>query len=244
MAINKLISIRVPVFEALEDMGIDHGKNIPVITRWAASAERSIGSYYSYKRKIDVIKVCKFRAELPCDAMYVQRVLLGDYGKDSADLFNYVCSVARAINVTQTDTFLVIDKPENSRDVLLSPIRWEVQDNHIVLNENYDDQYLTIQYIGLQTDLDGFPMVLENHTEAIVNYILYRFARRSRFSREQKMELGDVKMLKDEWEASMLDARADDSATSESDRQAIVALLHDPLSGIGMEVGMHNRFDY
>lgn len=244
MGVNKLISIRVPVLEALGDMGIDHGKNITDFTRWAVRAEKAIGSYYSYKRKIAVITVSKFRAELPCDAVYVQRVLLGDYGCDSADLFNYVCTITRAINVSQTDTFLIIDKPEDASEVLVSPIKWEIQNNCIVLNDNYDNQKITVQYLGLEIDNDGFPMVLEGHVDAIVEYIMYRFARRSRFSREQKMELGDVRDLKLSWNELMLEARADDAILSESDRQEIVAMLHDPLSGIGLEVGMNDRDDY
>jgi hypothetical protein len=238
---NKLINIKVPVLHALDDMGIDHGKNIPDFIRWAATAENEIGSARSLKKQIVVLTVDKYRAELPCGAKYVQRVLLGDYGCNCYDLFDYLCQFSRSISFKQTDTFLVVDNPGGGRDVSICPVSWDVQDNHIILNGNYDKQKITIQYLGLQTDEEGFPLVCENHVEAIIEYIMYRYAKRSRFT-ANKMDASDVNTFMKLWGTLAAEARAVDEELSESDRDAVSRMLNDPISGgYGMEVNMHNR---
>lgn len=244
MAVNKLVSIKVPVLEALGDMGIDHAKNTADFIRWAARAEKEIGSYYSLKKLITVLTVDKYRTEMPCEAQYVQRVLLGDFGCNSYDLFDYICQGNKSISFKQTDTFLVVDNPGQGRDVMISPIKWEVQDNHIIFNQNYDKQKVTVQYLGLQTDAEGFPLVCENHIEAIIEYIMYRYAKRSRFT-ANKMDASDVDRFLRLWSTLAAEARAVDAEISESDRDSIVAMLNDPISGgYGMEVNMYNRNDY
>lgn len=244
MGVNKLISIKQPILEALGDMGIDHGKNIVDLTRWAVRAEKMIGSYYSYKKLIKVLTVDKYRAELPCEAIAVQRVLLGDYGCDVYDLFNQTVTVQKALSLTNESTFLVIDAEPGNTNIEVGFIKWEIQDNHIILNADYDAQKLTIQYLGLETDEDGFPKVIEGHQEAIIEYIMYRYAKRSRFGPGPKMDFQEVEMFKREWSNLCADARAEDARLSESEHMEIVSMISDPLIGYGLEVGMSNRFDY
>lgn len=242
MSINKLISIKVPVLEALGDMGIDHAKDVPSFTRWAARAEREIGSYFSLKRKVKALVVDKYRAEIPCDATNIQRVLIGDYESQFVDLFNVVLTGVGAYTFKQHDTFLVVDNPGAGKTVQLAAFQWEVQDNHVVLNANYDKQKITIQYLGFDIDTDGFPFVCENHIEAIIEYIMYRYAKRSRFS-PTKMDMGDVADLRRQWGILAAEARAVDNEISEGDRNEMLSTLHDPFSGYGMDI-LYNHSDF
>ncbi|MCC7514544.1 MAG: hypothetical protein IT212_07610 [Bacteroidia bacterium] len=185
--------------------------------------------------------VDKYRVEIPCEAMYIQKVLLGDYSKDVADiLFDSYCTTAYNTSFTATDTFLVVDNPGAGREVTFGGLRWEIQDNHIVFSGMYDKQKVTVQYLGVEKDQDGLPKVGENHTEAIVAYIMYRYAQRSRFT-PNKMDLGDLQMLKRDWGVLASEARAMDDQPSESDHNEMVALLHNSFSGFGFDVNMHNR---
>jgi hypothetical protein len=245
MAVNKLISIKVPVLEALQDMGIDHAKYIPDFIRWAARAENIIGSYYSYRRKIKRIKVDKYRAELPCDAKFVQRIVLGDHECKTYDLYNTICGMTQQLNFQEDSNtgFVVVDKPDGQIDLQFGHFKWEVQDNHIILSADYDKQYITVQYLGLQEDSEGLPMVMENHIEAIVDFIMLRVAKRSRFS-PQKMDLGDVQMLERSFRDNASAARSDDAEISEADRDEIVAMITDPLSGYGMQVQFDDGYLY
>ena len=240
---NKLLSIKIPVSNALEDMGIDIAKDIPTFTRWATDAEKSIGSYYSLCKKIEVIKVKHCSAKVPCDAAFIQMVLLGNFGCDCWDLFTRCTQNFDTLTAAVSDTFLIIDSPGTDNGVVLGGPKWEVQGGNIVFTRDYDNQYITIQYLGLKTDEDGFVLVGENHVEAIVNYIMYKYAVRSRFSPD-KMDHGDKAFFWREWMRLSSSARADDGQLSDSDRQEIVSMIHDPYIGYGLEVGMNNKNDY
>src|SRR5690348_6473167 len=102
--VNNLVSIKVPVMNAFQDMGIDIGKDIPVFTRWAIECETGyIDSYYSYRKKIAVATINHCTAEVPQDAVFVQKILLGDHGCECDDLFLRCNNTG--LNITSTDTF-------------------------------------------------------------------------------------------------------------------------------------------
>jgi len=139
--------------------------------------------------------------------------------------------------------FLVVDVPETggSTRIGIGP-RYEVQDNCIVFKSDFNGDDITVEYLGLVEDDDGFVMVGENHIEAIVAYIMFKYAARSRFSPD-KMTVQDRQLLLLEYENLVTGARADDSELTESERQEIVNMLHDPFSGYGLETGMFNNND-
>lgn len=233
---NKLISIKVPVLNALQDMGIDMAKDVPAFTRWASQAEKEIGSFYSLRRKRAVLTIKGCTAELPCDATFVQRVLLGDFGCDCDDLFSTILNLGSAtISANTQDSFIVVNAPSDDipTSFAYSGIRWEVQQNKLVFSSNREGQKVTIQYLGFETDEDGLPKVGENHIEAIVEYIMYKYSIRSRFS-PIKMDHSDVQMHWREWMRLCSHARADDAELSETDRMQIVAMIHDPWIGYGI----------
>lgn len=256
MGINKLISVKVPVLNAIQDMGIDITKDVPTFTRWAVWAEKhGIGSYYSLQRKRAVLKVNGCVAELPCEASFVQGVLLGDFGCDCGDLFSMCFNSFGIVGAATTDTFLIIDRPDTNQQVSILGIKWEVQNNKLIFKQNLNalnvnstttvpqittPQKVTIQYLGIETDKDGFPMVVEGHQEAIAAYIGYMFCKRSRFS-PVKMDHGDLQWHWREWMRLASEARASDAELSDTDRQEIAAMISDPYIGRGMEVGMHGR---
>lgn len=246
MSINKLITIKDAINDAFEDIGIDTTFQMPIFMRWATRAEKEIHSYYGWVKKHKVLTFTGCTVKLPIDAMRVQYVLMGDHGCECTDLISSVSrwasssvSVANT-TVSQNEVFLVIDKADDSFGC--SGIYYEIQDNSLVFRNNYEEQQVTIQYLGLNEDCDGFLMVGENHIDAINYYIKYRYATRSRFS-PVKMELGDVMYFKKEWERLCKEARADDAIPSEPERAAIVAMLHDPYVGWGLNVGMTSNND-
>lgn len=242
MSVNKMLSIKVPVLNAFQDMGIDLAKDIPTFTRWASEAEKQIGSYYSFKKKHAVLTIKGCTTELPCEASFVQRVLLGDFGCDCEDLFGRILNLSPSVISDNTQSgFIVLNVENNDLPTCsFSGIRWEVQQNKLVFDSNRDGEKITIQYLGFEVDADGLPMVGENHVEAIVEYIMYKYCTRSRFS-PIKMDHTDVQMHWKEWHRLCSHARAEDAQLSETDRLQIVAMIHDPYVGYGLEVGMYGR---
>ncbi len=241
MSINKLISIHDSVFNAQKDMGIDTTADVPTLTRWAVEAEREIGSYYGWKKQNAVLTGVGCIAYLPCQAMRVQYVIMGDHGCDCGDLVRSVSTFASNVSATVNDTFFVVDKP--TEEFMCGGINWEVQNNKLVFQGSVDGQKLTIQYLGYELDCDGFPMVNENHIVAISNYIKWKFAERSRFS-PIKMDHADIAYMQRRWVEEKLMARAEDSQISETDREQIVSMLHDPYIGFGLNCGMHTAGGY
>lgn len=239
MAINKLISIKIPVLHAADDMGIDLTRDKPTFTKWAVRAEKDIGSYYSYKRKRYVLDIVGCHAELPSCAAYLKAAVLGDHGCECDELFSSLYLWASTITAGASDVFLLVDKPDPN-DFCVGNISWEVQDNNVVFNRNLDGQKVTVECLCLEEDCDGFAMVNENHVPAIIEFIMWRFAVRSRFS-QNKMDHGDVKYHENEYFRLCSDARAEDNTLTDSQRAEIVAMLHDPFSGYGLEIGSLNN---
>jgi len=243
MAINKLISVKEAILESFEDMGVDITRDKPTFTMWAVRAEKDIGSYYSYKKQIKVITASNCTAKLPVNAAYLKMVVMGDHGCNCDALFNSLssCGCGGTFGTfSPTDVFLVIDPVVDGNGTASfggcgNP--WEVQGGNIVFGKSIDGQKITVQYLGLQEDSEGFVMVSENHKPAIIEYIKWKFAERSRFS-PLKMELGDIAMHKQEYFRLVSDARAMDGEMTESDRAQTLSLLHDPFSGWGLSIGM------
>lgn len=237
MAINKLVSIKIPILQAAQDMGIDITRDKPTFAMWAVRAEKDIGSYYSYKRQRAVLTIKGCTAELPACAAFLKTAVLGDHGCDCGTLFGNLYTWASTINVASNQVFLLIDKPDQN-EFCLGGISWEVQDNSLLFSKNLDGQKVTVEYLGLEEDCDGFVMCNENHIPAIIEYIMWKFAVRSRFS-QNKMDYIDVKEHKAEYFRLASDSRAMDSKLTDAERAEIVSMLSDPYTGIGLSIGIN-----
>ena len=237
MSIKKKVSIKLAVHNLLEDVAMEDTRKLPVIKRWAVEADRDIGSYYSYKKKICVLDVCDCRAELPCDAVAVLALVIGDRGCECGSLFQGLHSyfTSQAISNFQMGTFYVVDGVSQGFGCL--PFGWEIQNNNIVFNQNMNEKKVTIQYLGMEEDEEGFPLVNENHLTAISAYIEWRLAKQTRWKAAHGgnvvSELA-IKELQRQWAQRCRQARADDGELSETDRRDIVRMVNNAMSGIGI----------
>jgi len=241
MSINRLVSIDNVIVNLMDDLALDHTKFRPMFTNWAVLAEKKIGSFYSYKKKHAVLDIKGCTAELPCDAVYLQIALLGDFGCDCSDLFNRFCSFAGSVNVQAGNidsvSFLVVDLPagwtSESGNYGYGYLDNQVQGNQIIFRRNLNRQKVTIQYIGLETDINGIPLVGENHLEAIGEFCLYKFHRRRVKS---GIDIGVYRDHKNEFERLVACARGDDAELNETQQENIVSMLHDPFIGRGLKL--------
>lgn len=237
MSINKLVSINNVIVNLIDDLGLNHNKYKAMFTNWAVTAEKSIGSFYQYKRKYAVLNITGCTAELPQDAAFLQIAILGDYGCECGDLFNQTCyglNLNRAFvngNINLAN-FLVVDKPSGDT-AGYGMVGFHVQDNNLIFDCNRDGQKVTLQYLGLELDCDGIPLVGENHLEAILEYCMWKFRRRNIRS---GIDLGLARDHENRWKEYVCRARGDDAELSESDRQRIVDMLHDPYIGRGLQL--------
>jgi hypothetical protein len=248
MSINKLISIKNPIVDAMDFVGIDHDKHIPLFTRFATLAEKEIGSWYQYVQKREVLDIKDCVACLPNDAVYIDVAILGDLGCECGDLNAYLCN--GGINLpssygTAENSFLVVDIGDAANGGSLRGfVNFQIQNNKMIFENNLDGQKITIQYLTYETDCDGFTMVGENHVNAIRWYIIWMYYFRK--SGINSLEYGKMNKAEQEWNRECAHARAQDAELTPSERRKIVAMYHNPYSGISLNTGMYttlgNRF--
>ena len=92
MSINKLISIKNPIINAIDLAGLDHNKHLPMFMTWAYEAEKEIGSYYQYERQWAILDICNGLAELPDNCVKVEGAILGSHSENVGSIFSKVFS--------------------------------------------------------------------------------------------------------------------------------------------------------
>lgn len=238
---KKLVSIKHVLTDLMDEMELDHTKYKPMFVSWAMKAERKISSWYQYKRKIAVLTIKGCHADLPCDAMILEIALLGDHGCDCFDLFSRIGINSAPSQASSEDSFLIVDLPsslDGQSNYLSNHIPYHVQDNKLIFPSNLNGQSITVQYRGVELDEDEIPKVMESHVEAITEYIMYKYVRRSAKS---GIDIGKYRDHQREWERLAACARADDSEPTEAERQQIAGMLNNPLSGRGFYLQHYNR---
>jgi hypothetical protein len=250
MSQNKLVSVKNVIVDLMDDLALDHKSYTPMFTNWAIRAEKKIGSYYQYKKKHAVLEIKGCHAELPCDCVYLQIGIMGDLGDCCTDIFDRTCgSLLRGTSMdatfANTGGFLVVDIGTFATDQTINPafgfVQYEVQDNKIIFLNNYDGQSITIQYLGMEVDCDGIPLIGENHIEAIGQYCMWKFRMRRVRS---GIDIGLYRDHKAEWERLCANARAEDAIPSDSDYRMITELVNDPHAGKSLWLGMHTTNGY
>jgi hypothetical protein len=241
MSINKLISIRNPIINAIDLLGLDHVQDMPIFTTWAIDAENKIGSYYQWVRKRVVLDIHNCTVCLPADAKSIQKAILGDVGCACDDLTSSRCDLlfnntGTFVNSNTSGSFLIVDLGSDFEDFIGS-VPYTIQDNKLLLNQCLDGQKITVQYLGYKTDCDGFLEIGQNHVDAIKWYIIWLYWYRKR--NLSPMEQGKMNTARQEWERNCANARATDSEPSESEKLEMNAMLHDPLVGYGLNLGMN-----
>lgn len=243
MAINKLISIKVPIMDAMELCGTENAKDEMVFTRWGELAEKEIGSRFQFVKKIAVLDIENCAACLPNDAAYLQRALLGNYGCDCTDLFYKWCSAVSVETSTLSSSsvppsFLVVDAESTGWTTFNNVVDCLIQNNKLMFFQNLDGQKVTVQYLAYETDCDGLYKVGQNHVRAITYYICWMYFMRKKHKSNDDFAM--VNKYEAMWERECGNARATDNILTEGQRRDIANQLSDPLAGRGLATGMVN----
>ena len=237
MSINRLISIKNPIIDALDMVGADRSVDMPIFTTWAIQAEKEIFSTPPLKRTRAVLDIVGCRAEIPCCVSVLEGAIMGDHGCDCGDLFNRYCLGNIFIADGTPSGMLIVDYDSSVEGGFTGYLAYQIQDNHIVFRNNMDGKKVTIQYKGYQEDEDGFIMISENHVRAITEYILWKYGVRSEYTQKQ-LSMQSTMLHKQEWFRLCKHSRALDNMLNDSERAEINDLVNDPYKGRGFWVGM------
>ena len=240
MSQNKLISIKNPIIDAMDMCGADHIKDFPVFMNWAINAEKQIASRYQFVRKNVVLDIVNCTACLPDDTAFVQIALLGDYGCDCDNLMLRTCSTVPMASTTlntgsNVTSFLIVDVG-SAQSSAYNLINYEIQDNKLLFDKSHDGEKITVQYFGYEKDCDGFLKISENHVNALMSFICYKYFIRKK--RKSNDDFFSVNHYKAEWHRECANARALDNQLTAAMRQNISNAIHDPYAGISLSQGM------
>lgn len=244
MSVNKLISVRTPIIDAQELLGIDHDKDIPFMTRLAVQAEKQIDSFYQYERTKALLDIKDCVACLPNDCIYVEVGLMGNHIENCDNLLQQWCgtSLNDVTNVNSNGLFLVVDVSGNQDGTFsFGQVPFSVQNNKLLFNRSMCGDQITIQYLRYKVDCDGVMEVCENHVEAIKWYIVWHYSLRLMSTNPKANYIGNnlMNLAMSEWNRNCRHARALDAELTPSERAGIVYNYHNPWSGRGMWQGMN-----
>ncbi len=238
---NAKVSLMNAINLVLDDVGSENTNDIPVLKVWAINADRRIGAKQDWKKQIHVLDAEGCIVELPTGVVWVRGLILGDAGCDCGVSFDFAFNqlnlnfIDKQTGVETTSGFLAIDL-ESSSEPSCSTVRWEVQNNSIILDNDFDGQKVTVQVLQYELDANGVPLINENNVEAVAQYLEYKLMKRSRWAkgRSDKFSRADINDSLNEWHRLCSDARATTSRPSTSERAEIAQMVNDPLSGHGM----------
>jgi len=237
---TKKISIKSCVTEAVDVTDPTILNIMPTLMRWGVRADQKIGSYSNYITKIGILTVSNCKADIPCDAVLIKHILLGDYGCD-CDLFNSNNLLVNTdeFDISQGD--LVYTHAYYWSDlygVCISDIPWSIEGDCIKLDTNYDGTDITVQYLAYETDDEGYPVVNESHRDAIKYYIMTQLDEREEWALKRKGQLNNAFFSSAEriirkYKKAVRYARAQDGEPSETQKWEIAELINNPLTGYG-----------
>ena len=241
MSINKLVSVKNPIIDAQDYLGIDHDKDIPFFMKLATTAEKQIGSYYQYERTKKALPIVNCVACLPNDAVLVEVAVLGDLGEDCDNLLARYCGGTGSNSVTDVNSnglFLVVDlSPNSDTSINFGLVDYEIQNNKIIFSTSKDGQSVTVQYIKFKTDCEGFIEVGENHVDAIREYIIWQYTRRQR--QKNYIDRDMMALAEREWNRLCRHARAEDNRLTASQHADFSRQWNNPRSGKGLWQGAY-----
>jgi hypothetical protein len=239
MSINKLVSIKNPIINALDLAALDHDKHLPLFMTWAYQAEEEIGSYYQFERQWACLDICGCVATLPDNAIKLEGAIMGEHGVDCGNIFNTVFSNKTFSSLTGDNSFLVVDVNDVNTTSNCGMVPFHCQDNKLIFDNCLKQDKITIQYLGYKLDCDGFMEIGQNHVEAITHHILYKWCMRKR--KKGGADLQEMQWHYREWDRLCAHSRALDADLSISDREEIADMYHNPYSGRGLYVGMNRN---
>lgn len=239
MSINKLISIKNPIVDAMTELDVDHDKMQDKFTLWAVRAEQQIDSFYQYERNKTVLEIKDCVAILPKNCVLIEAAILGSHVENCNSLINSCLGVTtnNVTNFGSNGTFLAIDitgTPGTTNS--FGRVNFSIQNGKLLFNNNSQcGNQVTIQYLRIKEDCDGFPEVSVNHILAIKEYIVYMYYKNGK----DYLALRKAQTAFQEWNRLCAHARAQDAQLTPPERQAMVSLYHNAWSGHGLWQGMN-----
>lgn len=218
MAINKKVSIKNAVFDAMQILGVeDRISLIPMFKSWATKAEKDIigpGLMVHAEKKQIVKQIQNCCVDLCCEALSIVLVRKGDWGCECNEqtdraIFWYYQYYA-AMPVEDPRNYVV----DSSGTRVISNLTYAVQNNKMVFTGGSftDGDDVTITMLTLPVDAEGYPLVMEGHDIAIMFFLQWMWSLRSSHKGFGKnYSMSEIRYFQQEWLRYNKAAYADDA---------------------------------
>jgi hypothetical protein len=210
----------------------------PLLMKWAVAADWKIGSQSQFKKNIEVLTVNNCCVDLPCDAVIVAGIAVGDYGCDCGFYFDQVLEFYKTSSIeTSDDITLTFSWTDGA--LQFNYVDWAIQGGKIVFPLGLDDDTkITVMYFGYEKDAQGYPLVSDNNIDAIEAYLMLKLVRQKEWKLiNTKGNYYMSSRAKNEytrdWNREVRNARAENSGLSSTQLDEISELMNNPLSGKG-----------
>ena len=218
----KRLNIMQPILDAIDETEESMSRHMNQLIKWAKYCEKSIGSYRGYKFKTAVITVSGSTVVLPADCYHPVALFLGDLS--SIVNLRYLDETSAKIHVENISD---IDDIEYVWSELSYPnttkLVWEEIGSILSLVDGYDSQKVTLIYQYIETDIQGYWLINESHSDAVKKYVIYMIAKKYMFKNFKSSKLtrnADIMMVneyKRDYNIAIRNARALDNEHSPLD---------------------------
>jgi hypothetical protein len=194
MAINKFVSLDVPLMDLCFDTGIEHDRYRPIMLRWAKKCYSEFGPIAAAVGKFKSVRTCDGDSiALPEHATAVQIISFGDAGCECDVMSEQILETSQGMLPQQ----MFGGTSEDGVVCNSWTDQFRVENNSIVFDHcRYDGLPFTIRYFGYKNDCEGKLMVNELAVDAITAYIEVKLSRQSRWkNKEFRLSQYDIREI-------------------------------------------------
>lgn len=215
----KKVSIRQAILDAIDDTDDQIVRHMNMLLKWAKYCEKSIGSANGYPVKSSLHTVSTGHLDTPDDCYNVLGVIPGDV----TDEFNLQYSDRDTVRIhvenisDDTDLEYVWG---NLSTTQIDHLLWEELGDQVNIVDQYEDCQVTLVYQFIQTDDNGYWLINETHLDAIMKFLVYKYAKKFTFKNFKSSKLtrnADLAMMneyKRDYSHAIRNARALDGQES------------------------------
>lgn len=242
MSILKKVSIKRAVAQAQDNMGIEENNLYPVMKVWAAEGEHRIDTFTMYRQKIYVLDVDGCCVNIPCEAVAIDGLLLGDHGCECDTIFSsiYGSSGTNGSSVSSYG-FIVVD---GGGTCMNTSAAYDIYNNQIHFKKKFHGK-ITVRFFVQEVDSEGWMLINENHVYALAAFIEWMWMQRA------KHKVGGVKYTRGEiqdqfmlWSRLAASAAVEDVRPTKQEEENIARAFNDPTSGYGSALWLYRNSYY
>jgi hypothetical protein len=184
----KKVSIRQAILDAIDDTDDTIARHMNQLIKWAKYCEKAIGSANGYPIKSSLHTVTDAEIILPDDCYKVIGVIPGNY-TDEINLKYYNLETVN-VNVENISDDEDLEYVWGDLSTTLLPgMLWEEIGNKVNIVDQYEDADVTLVYQYIETDDKGFWLVNESHIDAIMKFLIYKYAKKFAFRQFKSSKL-------------------------------------------------------